>query len=137
MKNAIHLPPPLVNELLQHAQSNESHEICGLISGHSGKPTRCYRIDNIARDSTIRYEMKPEQQIAALRDMRQRGETLFAIYHSHPSSPAVPSRTDISEAGYPEALYLIISLSTKGVLEMRGFYLDNAGVSEVVLEVGD
>ena len=67
--------------------------------------------------------MDPRDQIDALREMRERGESLFAIYHSHPDSPPAPSETDLKQAGYPEALYLIISLDTKGVLEMRGWRL--------------
>jgi len=72
----------------------------------------------------------------ALRLMRERGEELFAIYHSHPSSPATPSIIDLEEAGYPEALYLIISLNTKGVLEVRGFRLNGHDAKEVPLELG-
>jgi proteasome lid subunit RPN8/RPN11 len=67
--------------------------------------------------------------------MREAGEDLLAIYHSHPASPAAPSTIDIAEAGYPEAIYLIISLNTKGVLEMRGFRIQGEAVGEVVLEI--
>ena len=137
MTESILLPRPLVNDLLQHAQDSAHVEVCGLISARRGHALHSYRITNIAADRNSRYQMDPAQQIAAMKTMRERDETLFAIYHSHPGSPAVPSRTDIAEAGYPEALYLIISLSTKGVLEMRGFYLNGNAVTEVELEIGD
>ena len=66
--------------------------------------------------------------------MREQQEELFAIYHSHPTAPAEPSATDLEMANYPDALYLIISLNTKGVLEMRGFRLNrHKVVSEVEL----
>ncbi len=65
--------------------------------------------------------------------MRENGEALFAIYHSHPTSPAEPSAIDLELAAYPDALYLIISLNTKGVLEMRGFRLND---NKMVIEVG-
>jgi hypothetical protein len=39
----------------------------------------------------------------------------------------------VEEANYREALYLIISLNTKGVLEMRGFYLRADETEEVDL----
>jgi hypothetical protein len=45
----------------------------------------------------------------------------------------VPSDIDIEEANYSEALYLIISLNTKGVLEMRGFYMSDGNPQEVEL----
>jgi proteasome lid subunit RPN8/RPN11 len=67
--------------------------------------------------------------------MREQGEELFGIYHSHPHSPAEPSDTDLRQAGYPEALYLIVSLNTKGVLEMRGFRLRDGQATPVHLEI--
>ena len=79
--------------------------------------------------------MEPGSQIKALRDMRTHNEELFAIYHSHPSSAAEPSATDLAEAAYPEALYLIISLNTRGVLELRGFHLQDGQSREVELVI--
>jgi proteasome lid subunit RPN8/RPN11 len=69
--------------------------------------------------------------------MRERGEELFAIFHSHPQAPAEPSATDLELAAYPDALYLIVSLNTKGVLELRGFRIDaSRAVEEVELLLG-
>ena len=43
--------------------------------------------------------------------MRERGESLLGIYHSHPrSSEPQPSETDVRLAYYPEAVYFIIGL---------------------------
>lgn len=133
--SALHLPRAIVNQLLDHARHSPAHEICGLISARDGKPARCIRITNVATSPACRYAMDPREQIDALREMREHGETLYAIYHSHPSSPAAPSTIDIREAGYPEAHYLIISLNTKGVLEMRGFHIAADTVVELVLEL--
>ena len=77
--------------------------------------------------------MDSRQHIAAMSKMRDHNEDLFAIYHSHPAAPAVPSKTDLDRATYPKALYLIISLNTKGILEMRGFRIDRQTVQEVYL----
>ena len=77
--------------------------------------------------------MDGKQHIAAMAKMRDRDEDFFAIYHSHPTAPAVPSKTDLERATYPEALYLIISLNTKGILEMRGFRIYRQTVQEVYL----
>ncbi|HEY9148296.1 MAG TPA: M67 family metallopeptidase, partial [Gammaproteobacteria bacterium] len=81
------------------------------------------------------FAMDPQQQIDAMRHMREGGEELFAIYHSHPHAPPEPSRRDLQEAAYPEALYLIISLDTKGVLQMRGFRLHQGEVDRVDLRL--
>lgn len=131
--SVITLPRPLVNQILRHAQRSAEREVCGLIGGREGTPTKLYPVSNIAADPRRRYEMDPHQQIAAQRAMREHGEELWAIYHSHPESPAVPSAEDLKHLSYPDALYLIISLNTKGVLEMRGFRWINQTMQPVEL----
>lgn len=133
----LRLPRHIVNELLDHARAFPGEEICGLISARDGVPLRSVAVANTAARPEYRYAMDPAGLIAALRRMREAGEELLAIYHSHPASPAAPSTIDIAEAGYPDAVYLIISLNTEGVLEMRGFRIRAGGVSEVALEIQD
>jgi len=132
---SVHLPRQIVNQILSHVQTDEAREVCGLIAARNGIPCRCHPISNIAERPAVRFVMDPAEQIDALRQMRNAGEELFAIYHSHPGSPAQPSSTDLQEAGYPEALYLIVSLSTRGVLEMRGYYIGDGRVEETALEL--
>ncbi len=134
MKN-INLPRTIVNQLLTEAQKNVNIETCGLVSAKNGRPHRVYPVTNIAEDKQHLFEMDPAKQIDAMKQMRDNEEELFAIYHSHPSSPPEPSAKDIQQANYPEALYLIISLSTKGVLEMRGFYLKQQKIEAVELHI--
>ncbi len=140
MPNApIPLPRHLVNQLLHYAQSSPDLEVCGLVGGNNSAPGFCYPVRNAADDPERRYSLDPEEHIAALRAMRDRGEELFAIFHSHPAAPAEPSATDLELAAYPDALYLIVSLNTKGVLELRGFRIDEekrAVEVELLLEPG-
>ena len=121
MNTELVLPRKLVNQILTHAQQHEHSESCGLISASGGSPAHYYAVKNIAVDPSVHFEMEPKQQIAAMKHMREHGEDLFAIVHSHPESPPVPSAADMQEAGYPQAYYIIVSLNTRGVLEMRGF----------------
>ena len=133
----IQIPRKLANQLLHLAQLSPDAEICGLISSHNGAPSRCYPIDNDAEHPAQRFLLNASQQIAALADMREREEALFAIYHSHPTAPALPSSTDLKLAAYPDALYLIISLNTKGILEMRGFHIHQQTAQEVSLVLSE
>lgn len=130
----VQLNRTIINQILSHAQQSPEAEVCGLISRRRGKPERLYRVANVAENPTRLFRMDPEGQIDAMRRMRERDEELFAIYHSHPHAPAEPSARDLAEAAYPEALFLIVSLDTKGVLEMRGFYLRDGEVERVDLE---
>lgn len=133
----IQIPRKLTNQLLHLAQLSPDYEICGLIGGKNGLPCTCYPIQNIAPHPNQRFLLNAGQQIAAMSQMRTQGEELFAIYHSHPTAPALPSATDLEQAAYPEALYLIISLNTKGVLEMRGFKISDQIATEIALTLSD
>lgn len=133
--NKVELPRPLVNQILRHAQSAPEREVCGLLSARDGVPHRAYPVDNVADTPDRLFAMDPQGQIDAMRRMREADEALFAIYHSHPHAPAAPSPTDLRDAAYPDAVYLIVSLDTEGVLQMRGFRLRGDAVEDVELEV--
>lgn len=128
---AVRLPRPIVNQLLHLAQKSPEEEICGLI-GRDGRGFRkCYPVQNAAGDRQRFFALDARGQIEAMRDMREHGQELAAIYHSHPAAPALPSLADVEQHEYSDVLYLIISLSTKGVLEMRGFYIRGRAIEEV------
>lgn len=129
------LPRQLVNQILHQAQSSPDVEVCGLIAARGGRPQRCIPVPNVSEQPQRLFAMEPARQIDAQRRIREQGEELFGIYHSHPHSPAEPSATDLQQAGYPDALYIIVSLNTKGVLEMRGFRLKDGKACQVQLEI--
>lgn len=132
----IRLPRKLTNQLLHLAQISPEAEVCGLVGANAdGIPVSCYPINNSAQTPKTRFLLEPSQQIAAMKAIRDKNENLFAIYHSHPDTPAVPSATDIEQASYPEAVHLIISLNTKGVLEMRAFKIVEDSVRELPLRL--
>ncbi len=99
-------------EIVIHARESFPSECCGLIGGtDNGRTQSIYRLTNIARNSEVTYEAAPEELFAAQRQMRERGEQLLAIYHSHPvASQPTPSETDVRLAYYPAAKYLIVGL---------------------------
>jgi proteasome lid subunit RPN8/RPN11 len=103
------LSPNLLEQIIQHATAAYPNEACGLLVGRD-TASRFLPMKNIAA-SSAEYEMDPAELIVALREIRQTGETLIAIFHSHPHGPAEPSATDIQRAYYPEAAHLIVSLS--------------------------
>ena len=133
----IQIPRKLTNQLLHLAQLSPDLEICGLIGGKNGLPTHCYPVKNTAENPQQRFLLDAGEQISAMAKMRELGEDLFAIYHSHPAAPAQPSTTDLEMSAYPEALYLIISLNTKGILEMRGFRINQKTAQEIPLTLSD
>lgn len=129
------LPREVVNRLLAQAQHSPESEVCGLIGQGEAGTYSLYPVANVATDQAHLFAMEPKQQISAMRQMREGGEALYAIYHSHPHAPAEPSPRDRQEAAYPEALYLIISLDTKGVIQLRGFRLCDDEFAPVALHI--
>ena len=101
-----------LNEIIAHAREAAPAECCGLIGGLiEGRAQTIYRARNVAADPLIAYEAAPEDLFAAQRAMRERGEQLLAIYHSHPrAKDPEPSPTDVRLAYYPSAVYFIVGL---------------------------
>ncbi len=131
----VRLPRTLINGMLTHAQHTPESEVCGLIAQTTEGDFQVYPVANVATEADHLFRMDPAAQIDAMRRMRESDEELFAIYHSHPHAPAEPSPRDLAEAAYPDALYLIISLTTRGVLELRGFRLRQGTVENIDLVV--
>ena len=80
------------HEIISHARAAAPEECCGLVGGTQGNARTIYRLRNAAADPLTTYEAAPEDLFAAQRSMRERGEQLLAIYHSHP-------RADTPEPG--------------------------------------
>ena len=129
----IAIPRKIVQNLLHHAQQTPEQEVCGLISSQNNIPLHCYPIKNTADKPESFFNLDAQQQIQAMANMRDNNEQLFAIYHSHPTAPAIPSNADIEQANYPDALYIIISLNTKGVLELRAYKITDTQFVEIPL----
>ena len=96
-------------EMLAAARTAAPIEACGLLGGTGERATKCYVLANTDA-SPEHYAMKPEEQFAAVKEMRRSGLGLLAIWHSHPASPARMSAEDMRLAYTPDVLYVIISL---------------------------
>ncbi len=114
-----------LNQIIAHAREVGPQECCGLIGGTpDGEARTIYRTRNLATNPLVTYEAAPEDLFAAQRKMRERGEHLIAIYHSHPrSANPEPSATDVRLAYYPSAVYLIVGLGNDEPC-MRAFRID-------------
>ena len=100
------------DQIVGHARAASPNECCGLIGGTHPVAFSIYELHNRAANPLVTYEAAPEELFAAQRLMRDRGETLLAIYHSHPRSvEPLPSDTDVRLAYYPETVYLIVGLA--------------------------
>ncbi len=110
---SIKIPVQLKEQILEQALSRPVEEVCGLAGGTGNQVNSIYPVTNIAADPKHQFLMAPEEQFETMRRIRESGEEMIGIYHSHPESPAEPSATDIEMAAYPDVFYFIISLRVK------------------------
>ena len=107
--------------IFAHAREAAPSECCGLMGGNDDCANSTYPLNNVAQNPSVSYEAAPEDLFAAQRQMRERGEQLLGIYHSHPrSEDPTPSDTDVRLAYYPRAVYFIVGLA-KTEPVMRAF----------------
>ena len=109
-------------------------EACGIMAGIDGIVSRLYPVENIL-SSPHAYYMDPTQQLEAMLDFEERGLEMLAIYHSHPHGPEIPSKSDITQATYPESAYVIISLVDRQQPSIRAFTIVDGRVKEIPYRV--
>jgi proteasome lid subunit RPN8/RPN11 len=106
------IPAAIAHEILVHARSEDPNEACGLLSGDiaSGRATAFHPARN-SEASPLRYNVHPDDLVRIVFGIEDAGDDLIGIFHSHTHTPAVPSATDLRTAQYPDAFYLLASLS--------------------------
>ena len=137
----LRVPTRLRDAMLMHLIREAPNEGVGLLAIAERAPeadvVAFFPGENIDASPT-RYTMHPRDVVDAMDTMSANGWELGAIVHSHLRGPARPSRTDIGEAQYPDAVMLIVSLAGLPP-DMRGWRMDTCdeGISmtEVALDV--
>jgi proteasome lid subunit RPN8/RPN11 len=93
-------------------------------------------MENSAYSPTF-YEFDSRALLQLYRQLDERDEAPVVIYHSHTSTEAYPSRTDIAYAGEPQAHYVL--LSTREEIaprsEFRSFRIIDGIVTEEPVEI--
>ena len=120
------LPTQIHDEMIEHAKSTLPAECCGIIAGTIDKDVaradRMYKLINELA-SSVAYRSEPRSILAAYRDMDRRGLVELAVYHSHPTAPPIPSRTDLADNFRGESvMHFIVSLRTASP-EVRAWWL--------------
>jgi proteasome lid subunit RPN8/RPN11 len=124
----------LVDEIVTHAREDLPNECCGMVGGVGGEARTVYRAEN-AEVSPLRYSIGAKDQFRLMREIEAAGEELAGIYHSHTKSAAYPSQTDVNLAGWPDAVYLIVSLAGADGPDLKGFWIRDGEIAEAELVV--
>ena len=120
-------------KILAHAKSCVPEEACGLIAGTKDGEDKVvekvYLLTNIDH-SNEHFTLNPKEQLAAVKDMRANGLMPLGNWHSHPETPARPSKEDIRLAFDSEASYLIMSLMDQENPVIHAFRVREGQVSK-------
>jgi proteasome lid subunit RPN8/RPN11 len=130
----ITLAPGILEDVIEDAKKSYPNEGCGFLVGRQAAD-RFIPMTNVSVSAGKQYEVDPAELIHALREMRDSGEQLIAVYHSHPHGPAEPSQTDIDRAYYPEAAHLIVSLADLERPRVEAFRIIGGEVMPVEVHV--
>jgi [CysO sulfur-carrier protein]-S-L-cysteine hydrolase len=108
-------------------------ECCGFLAGPAWTDVAAtvaarYPLVNAAA-SPVEYDAEPRSLLDAHKDIRRHGWDVLAVYHSHPTSPPVPSRTDLARAYWSGVVHFIISLQSSQP-EVRAWWLSESEYSE-------
>ena len=119
--------------MVAHCRRDDPKEACGLLAGRDGVAAQAHPMTNVDH-SPISYAMDPLEQLRLQKAMRAEGTELVAVYHSHTRSPAYPSPTDVQQATYPDAWYVLVSLAQEPP-SVRAFRICDGRVDEDDLQI--
>ena len=114
--------------MIEHAKKGYPNEACGILAGKNEKTTQFFPMKNLD-EASISYFMDPKEQLQVFKKMRELNIEMAGIFHSHVASEASPSQKDIRLAFYPEASYLIVSLSDMQKPVLRSFKIKDEKVT--------
>ncbi len=123
----------VIRAIISHAEKELPYEACGYLAAEAGLVGHHYEMTNTDK-AADHFSMDPQEQFAAVKDIRNRGLTLCGVYHSHPETPARPSIEDIRLAYDPDLSYVIISLAGKEPI-VKSFLIKGGEVSPEALEI--
>ena len=149
------IPKTLYEEVIAHCRSTYPKEACGVLAAEArsesglasalrapGSPggapgevvVQVYPMTNV-EDSPIGYSLDPAEQLAVEKQMRQRGQRMTGIFHSHTASPAYPSSVDVRLAISPDIAYVLVSLQDQHRPDLKSFRIDGARVMPEEVQV--
>ncbi len=118
-----------IDAILQHAMEDLPNECCGMIAGKGEVVDSIVRLKNELK-SPISYKMNNNEVKSVLDKLDKNGLDFIGIYHSHPTSDAYPSMTDVAQAIFPEIDYIIISLKNTTNPKIKNFKIRNDSITE-------
>jgi proteasome lid subunit RPN8/RPN11 len=135
-RRPLRIPAPLYADMIAHARAELPNECVGLLAGRpDGTVVQRYPLVNELADP-CRFASEPYSMFRAEKQRRADGLEFLAVYHSHPSTPAVPSKYDLAQHYSEEAVCVIVSLAQPQA-EVKGYWLRDGSYEPAEVIVGE
>jgi proteasome lid subunit RPN8/RPN11 len=123
--------------MVAHARKAYPNECCGAmlgsIDGDQKTVKAAIELENAFEGAqAARYELRPEDLLAADKAARERKMDLIGIYHSHPDCDAYFSKTDLQNS-CPWYSFVVLSIQ-KGEFHHANSWLPNFDQTEAAKE---
>ena len=129
----------IIDRIVAHGRTEAPFEACGYLAEKDGIIIQHFELTNIDK-SPVHFSMDPAEQFAVVKECRNQGLKICAVYHTHPETPARPSKEDIKLAYDPSVSYVIVSLAEadpniksfniqKGIVEPEPLRIINDGAN--------
>jgi proteasome lid subunit RPN8/RPN11 len=123
--------------MVEHARRAYPNECCGAMLGSTEGERKTVRVamaleNSFAGAQAARYELRPEDLLAADKAARERQMDLIGIYHSHPDCDAYFSKTDL-ENSCPWYSFIVLSIQ-RGEFHHANSWLPNVDQTEAAKE---
>lgn len=131
------VPRDLYDAMIAQAFAELPNECCGLFAGYIEEIEFADRTVRVARRYPLTNALADPREFLsdarsmfdAVRDVRRNGLEVVAVYHSHPTSAAVPSKKDLDRNYSPDVMNYIVSLAG-GVPMVRAWWLTETDYRE-------
>ena len=126
MVNHLVLFRHIVDEMVNHCQTDFPYEACGFLIGSSTEVRTVNKVKKAKNQATTRnrYIIDPFEYYTVEHSLDTSNYSILGFYHSHPDGSPHPSRFDIKDA-WPEYSYLIIALTQTKEVTIKSWQIDS------------
>lgn len=129
MVMTLHIPEAIHQQLVEHARNELPNECVGMLIGSSvGQVSAYLPLENELKSPT-RFLTEPCSMLRAEKRCRELKLQVLAIYHSHPTSQAIPSKYDVADHYSSDVMCLILSL-TDASTPLRAWWIGEGSFKE-------
>ena len=126
MPESIEIPDAYKARLIAHADAKAPHEACALLLGTGSTVRDVILTDNASSEPTKFFTISTGQLLEAYKTAQKKGLEVIGVFHSHPTSEARPSMTDIKFMSMNPVTWIIYSGTDRNMLAYLNDANDNS-----------